>query len=180
MSRIAQSKKSILNNLQFLKTQSLFLFKVGSGNNFGLRRTKSLSADKPSVPIKLRFRKKKNKAGTEGQFLKIYSDEQSKLDKAWKELETKIKQNIQKRTISDDTIKKITEHDVEKLKQLERDYDFQIKIDRLKREVKLKGHILDFATVLQKINEILKDIKDNEGQGNCYVILDNCGIRLSK
>ena len=165
-----------------MKTQSLFLFKVGPGNNFGLRRTKSLRAlaDKPSVPIKLRFRKKKKEVGREGQFLNIYSDEQSKLDKAWKELETKIKQNIQKRTISDDTIKKITDHDVEKLKQLERDYDFQIKIDRLKREVKLKGHILDFATVLQKINEILKDIKDNEGQGNCYVVLDNCGIRLSK
>lgn len=121
--------------------------------------------DKPSFPIKLRFRKKKKTVGEEELFLNIYSNERGKADKAWGELKRKMKQNIQKRTISDNIIKEITDRDVERLRKLERDYDFQIKIDRGKGEVKFKGHILGFLEVLQKVNEILKDIKIDKGKG---------------
>lgn len=76
-----------------------------------------------------------------------------------------MEQNIQKRIISDGIIENFTDSDIKKLRKLERDYDFKIKVDRVKREVKFKGHILDIPNVQEKINEIMKNIKYTESDG---------------
>ena len=96
---------------------------------------------------------------------KIYSDDGGKFDKAWEELKRKMNQNIREKIINDDMVKKFTDHDLRKLNKLEGDYDFEINVDQHKAEVKLKGHILDIANVQEKVNEILKDAKDNENKG---------------
>ena len=95
-------------------------------------------------------------AKTTGIFLKIYSDDGRKIDKAWVELKKKIDENIEGKVIRVDMVEKFTDSDFKKLLKLERYLDIEIKIDRGKGEIKLEGHIQDIANVQEKINEIVK------------------------
>ena len=95
-------------------------------------------------------------AKTTGIFLRIYSDDQRKIDKAWDKLKKKIDGNIDERPIRDDMIKKFTVNDLDNLRKLERDLDFVIKVDKNQGEVTFKGHVHDIPNVQEKINEIVK------------------------
>ena len=101
----------------------------------------------------------------EGIFFKIYCDDRGKLDNAWVELKRKMKQNIGDRTICDALIKKFTDGDVDKVRKLEREFDFEIKVYKAIGEVRFRGHILDIPNVQEKIIEVLKDIKLWESKG---------------
>ena len=108
------------------------------------------------------------KTGTikrQGISITIYSDDRGKIDKAWEELKKKMNENIKEMTMSDDVFKKFTGGDLEKLRKLERDYDFEIKVDQDKGVVKFKGNIADIPHVQGKINEILNDIKEDKSKG---------------
>ena len=91
-----------------------------------------------------------------GIFLRIYSDDKRKIDKAWSELKKKIDENIEERHIRDDMIKKFTFSDFKNLRKLGRDFDFDIEVDERKGEVTFKGHVHDIANVQEKVNEIVK------------------------
>ena len=95
----------------------------------------------------------------------IYSDDRGKIDMAWGKLKRHMYQNIQEMTVTDDVIKEVADQDLEQLRKLGRDFDFEIKIDQQKGDVKFKGHVLDIANVQGKIGEILNDIKDNRNKG---------------
>ena len=138
----------------------------------GLSRYKSSpNLSSPSKWRNVFRRRQKTTAEEEGISFRIYCNDRKMFEKAWEELERKMKQNIQKRTISDNIIKKIHERDVQELEKLEREYDFEIEIDKGKKEIRFKGHILDIVNVQQKINEILNDIKDNENKGKILYAL---------
>ena len=142
-------------------------FKDAARYNFNLRRAKLKNIFHP---------KKKDSAltttsGDKEVFFKIYCNDSGKIDKAWEEFEGKMSQYIQERTISDDIIKNFTDRDVEELSKLERDYDFEIKVDQDKRKITFKGHILDIPNIHEKINEILKDIKDSESKGKIFCVI---------
>jgi hypothetical protein len=66
----------------------------------------------------------------------------------------------------DDVIKKLTDRELQKLRKVEREFDFEIKVDKGACEVRFKGDTLDMAKVQGKISEILNDIKDNQSKGN--------------
>jgi hypothetical protein len=95
------------------------------------------------------------------------------MKKAWEELRDIVNEHVQEKIISDDVIKKFTDRDLEKLRKLERDFDFEIKADLSRGNVKLKGHILDIANVQGKINEILNDIKGNKRKGKILLHCDD-------
>ena len=99
---------------------------------------------------------------TDGVSIEIYSDTRVKIDKAWEELKKKMNENIKEITISDELFKKFTDSDLEKLRKLEREFDFEIKLDQGRGIVKLKGHIVDTANVQGKISEILNDLKEKD------------------
>ena len=110
----------------------------------------------------------KSTTAEEGIFFKIYCDDRGKFDKAWGDLKKKMHQNIRDRTITDGIIKKFADSDLDNLRKLERDFDIEIKIDKDKGEVRLKGHFLDIPNVREKIMDILKDFKDNESKGKIF------------
>ena len=93
--------------------------------------------------------------GDGGISITIYSDDRGKIDEAWEELKRHMNQNIQEMIMTDDVIKEFTDRDLEHLRKLERDFDFEIKIDQQKGDVKFKGHVLDIANVQGKIGELL-------------------------
>ena len=101
-----------------------------------------------------------------GVSIKIYSDDGDKIDKAWKEFKKKMNENIQEKIMIDDVIKKLTDRELQKLRKVEREFDFEIKVDKGACEVRFKGDTLDMAKVQGKISEILNDIKDNQSKGN--------------
>ena len=105
----------------------------------------------------------------EGIFFKIYCDDRGKLDNAWVELKRKMKQNIGDRTICDAIIKRFADDDVDKVRKLEREFDFEIKVDQAIGEVRFRGHILDIPNVQEKIIEVLKDIKFWESKGKILI-----------
>jgi hypothetical protein len=114
------------------------------------------------------FRSKKSAkttAGDEGISVKIYSDDRGMIEKAWAELKRKMSQNIQEKTMTDDVIKKFTDHDLERLRKLERDFDVTIKADLSKGSVKIKGHISDISSILDEIHKMMKKITENETNG---------------
>ena len=148
---------------------NFFSFKNVAKYNFNLGRAKLKNIFYP---------KKKDSAlattsgaGDKEISFQIYFDDRGKIDKAWEEFERKMSQYIQERTISDDIIKNFTDRDVQELSKLERDYDFEIKVDQDKRKITFKGHILDIPNVQEKINEILKGIKDNDSKGKILCVL---------
>ena len=132
--------------------------------------SKSSSAGSKKSSLKLGFNVLRSQSfcKEEGIFFKIYCDDRGKFDKAWGDLKKKMHQNICDRTISDGIIKKFADSDVHNLRKLERDFDIGIKIDQVKGEVRLKGHILDIPNVHEKIIDILKDFKDNESEGGYF------------
>ena len=134
------------------------------------RSPKSSSAGSKKSSPKPRFNvfRPQSLREEEGIFFKIYCDDRGKFYKAWGDLKKKMHQNICDRTISDGIIKKFADSDVHNLRKLERDFDIEIKIDQLKGEVRLKGHILDIPNVYEKIIDILKDFKDNESKGKIF------------
>ena len=107
----------------------------------------------------------KSVGGDESISIRIYSDDREKIDKAWGELRRKICQNIRVRIINIDVIKNFTDRGLEKLHELERDNDVKIIVDKSKGMAIIKGYISDVANVREKIDKILKDIKDNESKG---------------
>ena len=109
--------------------------------------------------------------GDGGISITIYSDDRGKIDEAWEELKRRMNQNIQEMIMTDDVIKEFTDRDLEQLRKLERDFDFEIKIDQQKGDVKFKGHVLDIANVQGKIGEIVNDIKDNRNRNKGNILL---------
>jgi hypothetical protein len=106
-----------------------------------------------------------------GISITIYSDDRGKIDEAWEELKRHMNQNIQEMIMTDDVIKEFTDRDLEQLRKLERDFDFEIKIDQQKGDVKFRGHVLDIANVQGKIGEIVNDIKDNRNRNKGNILL---------
>ena len=96
-----------------------------------------------------------------GLSIKIYCDDRGRIERAWEEFKRRMSAYIQEKIISDDVIKEIvTERglDLEKIGKLEQNCDVQIKVDKHRGEIRIKGHI----TVIAKIQEekVLNDIKD--------------------
>ena len=174
--KIAQSKNPALSvvrivifeKAKFMKFKDAAKAYVANGGPTSSSATSKKSSYAPKLPFSV-FRSKKQPGKTEvkeeGIFFKIYCDDRGKFDKAWNELKRKMKANIIEKPMGDDIIKKFTDSDLEKLRKLERDYDFVIKPDKVKGEVKLKGHMHDIAHVQEKISEIIQDAKDNESKG---------------
>ena len=107
----------------------------------------------------------KSLAGDTGLSIKIYCDDGGRIDKAWKELQRKIKANLRDTTISDNVVKTFTYQDLEKIRKLERDFDIQIMVDQRKGNVRITGHTADIPHIQEEIRIVLKDIKDRECKG---------------
>jgi O-acetyl-ADP-ribose deacetylase (regulator of RNase III) len=178
LSRIAKNKNSSLNlvrivifdNAKFIKfkhaTKAYFASVGAIISNPSPQPSKGFSRPKILRSLTLRrLKKQKSNSRNVGVSIRIYSDSNGKIDKAWGELLKKMNENIKQMTTTDDVIKKFTDDDFKKMRELERDFDLEIKVDQGKGEVKFKGHIHDIASVQGKINEILNDIKDNKSKG---------------
>ena len=171
--RIAKSKYSSLNLVRIvIFEQAKFIkFKDATKAYFASGCATSSSPSPQSSKGSLspknwrRFRKPKSSSRYGGVSIRIYSDSSRKIDKAWGELLKKMNENIKEMSTTDDIIKKFTNDDLKKLRELERDFDFEVKVDKGKGEVRFKGHIHDIASVQGKINEILNAIKDNKSKG---------------
>ena len=178
LSRIAESKNPTLNLVRIVifERAKFVKFKDASTAYFSSGGTTSLSpqAAKSSHLTKTRFsvfRSKKSvkrTAGDEGVSVKIYSDDRGKIKKAWAELKRKMSQNIQEKTVTGDVIKKFTDHDLEILRKLERDFDVLIKADQSKGKVKIKGHNSDISSIQDEIRKIMKKITENEIKGKSF------------
>ena len=176
LSRISKNKSSSLKLVRIVifEKPKFLRFKDATKAYFAEGRPTSLnpqpdnSFPSPMATFQKIFRsarmKKIGLIKREGISVKIYSDDHVKIDKAWEELKTKMNENIKEMTMSDDVFKKFTDRDLEKLRQLERDFNFEIKVDQDRGVVKLKGNIADIAKVQGKINEILNDVKDNKSK----------------
>ena len=137
--RIARSKNTTLSLVRIV------IFEKGKFMKFKDEAKAYISSECDADPAK-----------TTGIFLRIYSDDERKIGKAWDKLKKKIDENIDERPVRDDMIKKFTVNDLENLRKLERDLDFVIKVDKNQGEVTFKGHVHDIPSVQEKINEIVK------------------------
>jgi hypothetical protein len=172
LSRIAESQNPALNlaRIVIFEKAKFIKFKDASKAYFASGGATSLSPQpgKSFLPFSV-FRKKTVPAKTAGEdgdtSIKIYSDDRGKIEKAWGELERKMKENIQEKTMKDDVIKKFTDHDLEKLHKLERDHDVKMNVDKNKGTVTIKGCKADVANVQLDIHKILEDIKNSETNG---------------
>jgi O-acetyl-ADP-ribose deacetylase (regulator of RNase III) len=187
LSRIAESKNPTLNLVRIVifERAKFVKFKDASTAYFSSGGATSLSpqAAKSSHLTTLfsMFRSKKSvkrTAGDEGVSVKIYSDGRGKIKKAWAELKRKMSQNIQEKIMIDDVIKKFTDHDLEILRKLERDFDVLIKADQSKGKVKIKGHISDISSIQDEIRKIMKKITENEIKGKSFqrILVTSCFI----
>ena len=137
--RIAQSKNTALSLVRIV------IFEKGKFMKFKDAAKAYVSSECDADPAK-----------TTGIFLRVYSDDQRKIDKAWDKLKKKIDENIDERPVRDDMIKKFTVNDLDNLRKLERNLDFVIKVDKNQGEITFKGHVHDIPNVQEKINEIVK------------------------
>ena len=175
LSRISKNKSSSIKLVRvvILEKPKFLRFKDATKAYFAARRATSSNPQPDNFFTLGTFQKilrtARMKIGTikrQGISIKIYSDDRGKIDKAWEELKKKMNENIKEMTMTDEGFKKFADRHMEKLRELERDFNFEIKVNQGKGIVKLKGNIDDVAKVQGKINEILNDVKDDKGKGN--------------
>ena len=183
VSRISKSKNSSLKLVRiviFEKTKfrrfkdasKAFFASTSSTTSSNLQSNhSSYSSIAASLILGSPLSKKPESTTKEGMSIRIYSDGRNKIDKAWEELKKKMNENIQEKIMTDNVIKKFTVRDLDKLRKLERDFDFEIRVDQGRGDVQFKGHILDIAHVQGEISEILNDIKENKSKGKINVVI---------
>lgn len=110
-------------------------------------------------------------AGDTSLSIKIYSDDRRRSDRAWGEFKRRMNANIKVMTISDDVIKKIINHDLEKVLKLERDFDVQIQVDQSKGSAKIQGHIDDISNIQEEIRKVLNDVENREREGKILICI---------
>jgi O-acetyl-ADP-ribose deacetylase (regulator of RNase III) len=167
LSRIAESKNPTLNlaRIVIFERTKFVKFKDASTAYFSSGGATNLDPQ-PADACASHSRKTAKSVGKDESIsIRIYSDDRAKIDEAWEEFRRKIRENIHEKTVNNDVIKNFTDRDREKLHELERDNDVEIKVDKSKGMVTIQGYIADIANVHERIIKILKDIKDNESKG---------------
>ena len=105
----------------------------------------------------------KSLAGDTGLSIKIYCDDDGKIDMAWEEFKEKMNANIEEKTISDG----VMDHDLKEIRELKLDFDVQIRIDQS------ENNIADIPNIQEEPRKVPKDIKNRECKGKiltyCYL-----------
>jgi O-acetyl-ADP-ribose deacetylase (regulator of RNase III) len=111
----------------------------------------------------------KSVGGDESISIRIYSDDRGKIDEAWGELKTKIRENMDGTILKNNVIKNFTDRGREKLHKLARDNEVEIKVHSSKGILRIKGYKADVPNVGEKAKKILKDVEDNEIKGKILI-----------
>ena len=108
-------------------------------------------------------------AGDNSIVIKIYGDDSGTIDRAWEEFNRKTNAKSQGITtdwnISNNVIKKFTDPDYKRIRELERAFDVRVTVDQNKGNVNIRGHIDDISSTQEEILQLFKDVNDRESKG---------------
>ncbi|XP_046838993.1 protein mono-ADP-ribosyltransferase PARP15-like [Xenia sp. Carnegie-2017] len=165
ISRMALSKNPTLNLVRIV------IFEKGKFDQFKDATKKYFSSEpearrnpkKSSKSFKFCKSKIKVKAPeASGLSVKIFSDDMKCVESGWSDFLKRMKENLKKHTICNETIKKFGESEKKKISEVERNFDVTIKIDFTKGEACINGNVKDFPKINDELGNMFKEIEEKE------------------
>ena len=108
---------------------------------------------------------KEEETGDTQLCIRIYGQDKKVIEKAWRELSTKLKELIHEGEIENQEVKKLSKPEIREIEKLGTKHDVEVRVKKDVGRVTIRGHSSDVSTVQNKVYEILKNIMDREKKG---------------
>ena len=108
---------------------------------------------------------KEEETGDTQLCFRIYGQDKKVIEKAWRELSTKLKELIHEAKIKDQDVKKLSKPEIREIVKLGTKHDVEVRVEKDLGRVTIRGHSSDVSSVHNKVHKMLKNIMDREKKG---------------